>query len=126
MKAKKNEPFSSIGQQRLRVVENEKDKEAAEKGSSTPILDEGHAASPGVSIEEVVPLAKKRKMGSKRKEKVGPNIWADAGMALARANEVFTPKEMKEILDMPSHEMVSHHVHKLVQVISFFFDMFRL
>ena len=69
MKAKKNKPLSSIGQCRLRVVEKEKDKEAVKKGSFTLTLDEGRAASSGVSIEEVVPLSKKRNMGSKGKEK---------------------------------------------------------
>ena len=53
--------------------------------------------------------------------KVGTSVWADAGMALARANEVLTPKELKETSGVPSHEMVSCHVHKLVQVISFLF-----
>ena len=44
-----------------------------------------------------------------------------------RANELLSPWEMKEISNIPSHEMVSRHVHKLVQVIllilihSFFF-----
>ena len=76
MKAKKNESLSSIGQRRLRVVEKEKEKEAAEKGSSTPTLDEGRSVSPGISIEEVVPLAKKRKTRSKGKEKVRTSVWA--------------------------------------------------
>ena len=71
MKAKKNEPLSSIGQRRLRVVKKEKDKEAAKKGSSTPALDEGRAAFLGISIEKVTLLAKKRKTGGKEKEKVG-------------------------------------------------------
>ena len=83
IKAKKNEPLSSIGQQGLRVVEKEKDKEAAKKGSSIPALDEGYAVSLGVSIEEVTPLVKKSKTGGKGKEKVGTSIWADAGTALA-------------------------------------------
>ena len=36
---------------------------------------------------------------------------------MARANELLTPEEMKEISCVPSHEMVSQHIHKLVQVI---------
>ena len=36
IKAKKNEPLSSIGTRRLRVVEKEKEKEVTEKISSTP------------------------------------------------------------------------------------------
>ena len=50
-----------------------------------------------------------------------------------RANEFFTLGEMKEISSTPSHEMVSRHVHKLVQVILptfvpplFFFFLFFL
>ena len=34
-----------------------------------------------------------------------------------RAHDLFTPGEMKEISSIPSHKMVSRHVHKLVQVL---------
>ena len=60
---------------------------------------------------------KKQKVASKGKEKVGASVWSDAEMAMDRANELLTPGEMREITSVPSHEMVSHHVHKLVQVI---------
>ena len=73
----------------------------------------GHATSPSVSIEEVIPYTKKHKTRDKGEEKVGASIWADARTAVARANEVMTPEELKEISGMPSHEMVNHHVHKL-------------
>ena len=56
-------------------------------------------------------------MGSKGKEKVGSSVWSDAEVAVDRAHEFFTPGEMKEISSTPSHEMVSRHVHKLVQII---------
>ena len=36
---------------------------------------------------------------------------------MTRENELLTLEEMREISIMPSHEMVSQHVHKLVQVI---------
>ena len=71
---KKNKPLSSIGQQRLRVVEKEKEKEVIEKGSSTPALDEGRAASSGVSLKEITPHAKKHKTRDKGKEKVGASV----------------------------------------------------
>ena len=124
IKGKKNEPLSSIGQRRLRVTDKEKEKETVERGSSTPTLDEGRAASPGVSIEEVVLPLRRRKMGNKGKEKIGFSVWVDVGVAMARANELLTLEEMKEISDVPSQEMVSHHVHKLVQVT--FFVLFFL
>ena len=59
MKAKKNEPFSSIGQRRLKVVEKDNEQELKEKGSSTPTLDEGRPASPGISVKEVILPTKK-------------------------------------------------------------------
>ena len=123
IKGKKNEPLSSIGQRRLKIVDKEKEneKETVERGSSTPTLDEGRATSPTLSIEEVVLLAKRRKTGDKGKEKLGSNVWDNVGAAMAKANELLTLEEMREISNMPSHEMVSQHVHKLVQVIFFFF-----
>ena len=48
---------------------------------------------------------------------MGSSVWADAGEAMAQANELLTLEEMKEISNVPSHEMVNQHVHKLVQVI---------
>ena len=138
IREKKNKPLSSIGQRKLRFTdknkEKEREKEIVERGSSTPILEleDGQAASPGVSIEEVARPLKKQKVGSKGKEKVGSSVWSDAEAAIDRAHELLTLGEMKEISNIPSHEMVSRHVHKLVQVIlpvfvhSFFFFLNRL
>ena len=125
IKEKKNEPLSNIGQRKLRFMDKEKErereKEIVERGSSTPALEleEGQAASPSVSIEEVARPLKKQKVGSKGKEKIGSSVWSDVEAAMDRANELLTPREMKEISSIPSHKMVSHHVHKLVQVILF-------
>ena len=83
IKAKKNEPLSSIGQKTLRITdkEREREKEMAERGSSTPTLDEGRIATPAISLEEV-PASKKWKIEPKGKEKVGSNIWANAEAAM--------------------------------------------
>ena len=124
IKAKKNKPLSSIVQRRLQVVEKEKEKEVTKKGSSTLALDEGHVTSLALSIEEITLRTKKRKLGDKGKDKVGASVWADAKTTLAQANEVVTPEELKEISSVPSHEMVNHHVHKLIQVIFFYFLSF--
>ena len=137
IREKKNEPFSSIGQKKLKFTDKEKEKEKereiVERGSSTPILElmDGQEALPGVSIEEVARPLKKQNVGSKGKEKVGSSVWSDAEVAVDRTHEFFTPGEMKEISNTPSHEMVSHHIHKLVQVLppvfvhlSFFFFFF--
>ena len=61
---------------------------------------------------------------SKRKEKVGASVWSDVETAMDHANELLTLEEMKEISSVPSHEMVSRHVHKLVQVILHIFILF--
>ena len=105
-----------------------------ERGSSTTILElvDSQEASPGVSVEEVACPFKRQKLGSKGKEKVGSSVWSDTEVAVDRANEFFTLGEMKEISSIPSHEMVSRHVHKFVQVIlpafvvPFFFFFFFL
>ena len=136
IREKKNEPLSNIGQRKLRFTdkdkekEKEREKEIIERGSSTPVLEleKGQAASPSVLVEEVTCPLKKQKVGSKGKEKVGSSIWSDAEAAMDCANELLTPGEMKVISSIPSHEMVSRHVHKLVHVIllilvhSFFFS----
>ena len=128
IKDKKNEPLSSIGQRRLRITdkEREKEKEVVERGSSTPALDQdkGLAASPGISVEEVARPFKKQKVARKGKEKVGASVWSDAETAMDHANELLTPGEMREITSVPSHEMVSRHIHKLVQVIHHIFVFF--
>ena len=95
IKAKKNESLSSIGQCRLRVVEREKEKEITEKDSSTPALDEGRVVSLALFVEEITPRHKKRKTSKKGNEKVGASVWADTETALAWANEVVTPEELK-------------------------------
>lgn len=55
IKGKKNEPLSIIGQMTLKIVDREKEKVAAERGSSTPTptptLDEGRSASLALSME---------------------------------------------------------------------------
>ena len=128
IKEKKNEPLSNIGQRRLRITdkEKEKEKETVERGSSTLALDleEGQAASPSVFIEEVVHPLKKQKVVNKGKEKIGSSVWFDVEMAMDRANELLTPREMNEISSVSFHEMVSCHIHKLVQLIHLILVLF--
>ena len=78
IKAKKNEPLSSIGQHKLRLTDKEKEKETTKKGLSAPALDEDQVASLALSVDEISPRHKKRK--KKGKEKVGANVWANAEM----------------------------------------------
>ena len=58
---------------------------------------------------------------SKGKGKVGKSVWKDLGTAVGRAHNVITDEELKGLSSIPSHELVSHHIHKLVQVCYLFF-----
>ena len=44
-------------------------------------------------------------------------------MALGKAHNVITPDDLKELKDIPSHELVNYHIHKLVQVTLPFFPL---
>jgi len=52
---------------------------------------------------------------SKGKRKVGKSVL-ELATALRRAHNVITDDELKGLTYIPSHELVSCHVHKLVQV----------
>ena len=53
---------------------------------------------------------------SKGKGKVGKSISEDPSTALEWAHNVITDNELKGLSSIPSHELVSCHIHKLVQV----------
>lgn len=46
----------------------------------------------------------------------GKSVWDDPTTALGRAHNVVTNDGLKGLLSNPSHELVSPHIHKLVQV----------
>nr|POF02971.1 hypothetical protein CFP56_72213 [Quercus suber] len=49
--------------------------------------------------------------------KIGMSVWDDPATALGRAHNVITSDELKILSSIPSHELVSRHIHKLVQVL---------
>ena len=53
---------------------------------------------------------------SKGKAKVGKSVWDDPATALGRVYNVITDDELKGLSSIPSHELASHHIQKLVQV----------
>ena len=135
MKSKKDEPLSAIGAKSNRVTE---------RGApilavllSTPTPGTVGTASLTPSVEELTPRHKKPRTGDKQKEKVNSqssNVWDDAGVTLARAQDVFGDDDMKVFLGVSANEVVMRHLHKLVQVpvqvyifrssLSFFFFFF--
>ena len=73
-----------------------------------------HPPSPTPSLEVTAvtpPLTH-----AKGKTKVGMNVWDDPVTALGHAHNVITNDELKSLSSVPSHELVSRHIHKLVQV----------
>ena len=111
MRAKKNEPLSSLAQKHPRAA-----KEVVETTASTPVASNPKATSPTTSVKEITPCPKKAHGGDKGKSKVDASIWDDAATAIGRAHNVVIPKELKGLNSIPSHELVSRHIHKLVQV----------
>lgn len=55
---------------------------------------------------------------AKGKSKIGRSVWDDPTTAMGRAYNAIIDDELKGLLSIPSHELVSRHIHKLVQVCS--------
>ena len=115
MRAKKNEPLSSLKKTTTCIME---------KGvfvtPPTSVIEPLRIASPATLVEEIKPLRKKQCMDDKGKDKADfrlSSVFDDAGLALARAQEAFTTEELRVFYGMPSNEVVGCHIHKLVQVV---------
>ena len=67
--------------------------------------------SPTVSIKELPypPLTQKGK------EKKGERIWTNPATAIGQTHNVISNDKLKTLSSIPSYELVSCHVHKLVQ-----------
>ena len=112
MRGKKNEPFSSIEKRTVQVVE---------KGVSViPLASDTEPtrmASPATSVKEITLLQKRSRVEDKGKDKADSwlfSIFYNVGLALSKAQESFSAKELKVFSGVPSHEIVGRHLHKLV------------
>ena len=105
----KNEPLSLI-------TPGSKKRKLEEGKDEAPILKSlfGTLSSPTPSLKMMTfsPLT----MRSKWKAKIGKSVWDDPTTALGRAHNVITDDELKGLSFVPSHKLVNHHIHKLVQV----------
>ena len=80
-------------------------------------------SSPTTSIEEF-PAPPRTWKG---KEKKGESVWTDPATAFGWMHNVISEDELKALSLVPSYELVSHHIHKLVQVrTSFLLTLFSL
>ena len=114
MRAKKNKPISNLGKKRLHVVEK-----GASVAPPAPVIEPTRTASPATSVEEITPLQKKQRVDDKGKDKAdshSSSVFDDASLALVRAQEAFTTKELRVFFCM-SFNKVGGHIHKLVQVV---------
>ena len=129
-RSKKNEPLSNLGKRTVRVVG---------KGPPvTPIvpsIEPMRIASLATSVKEIsTPISKKPRLADKGNKKADShlsNVWDDAGLAVEKVNEFVNVEDLKAFFGMPSDEVVTCHVHKLVLVMylckfSHFFLLFFL
>lgn len=105
----KHEPLSQL------TLDPKRQKLHDEKGKATvssPIQIIPSSPTPTIEMTASTPPI----THSKGKGKVGKSVWDDPATALGRAHNVITDDELKGLSSVPSHELVSHHIHKLVQV----------
>ena len=117
MRNKKDEPLPAIGAKSVRVMERGAPILVALP--STPTFGTVGTALSTLSMEELTPWHKKPGYGDKQKEKVDfrpSNVWDDAGVAIACAQDVFGADDLKVFSRVPVDEVVRRHLHKLVQV----------
>ena len=80
------------------------------------VAPEPQVASFVVSLEEITPCPNRTRGSEKGKSKADASAWDYVTTALGRAHNVITYDELKGLSEIPSHELVNHHIHKLVQV----------
>ena len=109
VKSLKNEPlFHITPRSKKRKLDEGKDETPALKSLfGTP-----YSPTPSLEIMTFSPPT----THSKGEAKVGKSVWDDLAIAFERAHNVVTDDELKGLSSIPSHELVSRHIHKLVQV----------
>ena len=118
MRNKKDEPLSAIRTKSIRITDRGASILAALPSSPTSVST--GTASPTPLVEELTPRNKRLRVGDKQKEKVDSrpsSIWDDAGVSVARAQDIFSADEMKVFSGVPAYDVARRHLHKLVQVI---------
>ena len=118
MRNKKDEPLFAIGTKSVPITDRGAPILAVLPFSPTPVI--AGTASPTPSVEELTPRNKRLRVGDKQKEKVDSrpsSIWDDAGVSVARAQDIFSADEMKVFSGVPAYDVARCHLHKLVQVI---------
>ena len=103
----KNEPLSNL------TTDSKKRKLSDEKAETTallPVHTTPSSSTPSLEVTAFTPPTTR----AKGKGKVGRSVWDDPATAMGRAHNVITDNELKGLSSIPSHELVSRHIHKLV------------
>ena len=112
IKRMKNEPLSHLDA-------DSKKRKLSDKKGDTVVLSSVQIAPSSPTLTLEVTAFTPPTTRSKGKGKVRKSIQDDPAIALGRAHVVVTDDKLKSLTSLPSHKLVSSHVHKLVQVYSF-------
>ena len=107
IKGMKNEPLSNL------AVDLKKWKLSDKKGDTIVLLSiqvTSSSPTPSLEVTTFTPPTTR----SKGKGKVGKSVWDNPAMALGQAHKVVTDDKLKGLMSIPSHELVSRHIHKLL------------
>ena len=102
----KNEPLSNLtANLKKRKLSDEK----VETAALLPIHTAPSSPTPSLEVIAFTPTT-----CAKGKGKIGRSVWDDLATAMGCAHNVITDDELKGLSSIPFHELVSHHIHKLV------------
>nr|POE78113.1 hypothetical protein CFP56_37905 [Quercus suber] len=107
----KNEPLANLtsGSKKRKLGD-----EKAEVSFPNPSV---HVTPPSPTLSLEVIAAIPSVTCARGKSKIGMSVWDDPATALGHAHNVITSDKLKSLSSVPSHELVSRHIHKLVQVL---------
>ena len=105
----KNEPLANL-------TSDLKKRKLSDEKVGTSAFPPIHIAPPSPTSSLEVTAATPPLIRAKGKSKLGMSVWDDPATALGRAHNVITNDELRGLSSIPSHELVSRHIQKLVQV----------
>nr|POE57833.1 hypothetical protein CFP56_76368 [Quercus suber]POE62721.1 hypothetical protein CFP56_26481 [Quercus suber] len=112
----KSEPLANL------TSGSKKRKLGDEKAEASLLNPSVHVALPSPTPSLEVTAISPPMTRARGKSKVGMNVWDDPATALGCAHNVITSDELKSLSSVPSHELVSRHIHKLVQSLRIMMD----
>nr|POE68147.1 hypothetical protein CFP56_19798 [Quercus suber] len=106
----KSEPLANL------TSGSKKRKLGDEKAEASLLNPSVHVAPPSPTPSLEVTAISPPVTRARGKSKIGMNVWDDPATALGRAHNVITSDKLKSLSSVHSHELISRHIHKLVQL----------